>query len=165
MAHAYTTRRREPIKAIRNRMAHAYDRVIFDGASEIDACDELTDIALAQDPEWVRGVIAREIRRQLRLPQDKRDTKDKRMARAVRLREQGLTIRQIAEQLEASVGTVQHDLKQWGSGVRPKVTKVAFKNSVQNARADNPSTQEAPPEMNAGSEHPDADVVPIRRSS
>lgn len=163
MASAYTTLRRKPIKAIQNRMAHAYDRVTLDRASEVDVCDELTDVALTQDIDWVRGVIAREILRRLRLPQDKRDTKDKRMTRAVRLREQGLTIRQIAEQLGASIGTVQSDLKRWGS-VPPKVTKVAFKNSVQDAFGAAVSTQEPPAELNAESEQP-SNVTPIRRSS
>jgi DNA-directed RNA polymerase specialized sigma24 family protein len=161
MTSAYTTLRRKPIKAIQNRMAHAYDRVALDKASEVDVCDELTDVALAQDTDWVRGVIAREILRQLRLPQDKRDTKDKRMTRAVRLREQGLTIRQIAEQLGASIGTVQSDLKRWGS-VRPKV--VAFKNGVQDAHEAAASTQEPPTELNAESEQP-SNVTSIRRTS
>ena len=163
MARAYTTLRRKPIKAIQNRMAHAYDRVALDRASEVDVCDELTDVALAQDMDWVRGVIAREILRQLRLPQDKRDAKDKRMTRAVRLREQGLTIRQIAEQLGASVGTVQSDLKRWGS-VRPKVTKVAFRNSVQDARSAAASAQESPADLNAESEQ-SSNVTSIRRTS
>lgn len=80
--------------------------------------------------------------------------KNKRMAKAVELRDRGLSLRQIAARLVVSEGTIRNDLKRW-QAARVNVSPLR-----------NPAAQKCP----TGGEitHPDyapADVIPLRRSS
>lgn len=161
---AYVTRRRQPLQHIQLLLERKRERVVHGLESELDVCADLTDKVLAEDLDWVRGVVAREIRRQLRLPEDRRSTAERRRVRVFALRERRLTIRQIAEQLGVSVGIVHRDLKQ-AADVRPKVAQLPFKKSVQNGAAEPASPKEAPAELNAESEQPLARVASFRRSS
>ena len=69
---------------------------------------------------------------------------DRRMARAVELRAEGLSLRQIAERLSCSFSTVRNDLAQWEhehANVVP-LCKIAVQNPP-------PGGQECTPEMHS----------------
>lgn len=57
---------------------------------------------------------------------------DKRMAAAVRLRTEGLSLRQIAKELACSEGTVRNDLARWARE-RPNVAALVRKTAAQNS--------------------------------
>lgn len=108
--------------------------------------------------------------------------KDRRMAHVVQMRGDGLSLRQIAQRLGVSVGTVHADLKRWEherSNVTPLPRKeepprvgvwsarfggalLEDRTAVQNGSSKLPRTGA---ELNTPIEHPDSNIVPIRRSS
>jgi hypothetical protein len=69
---------------------------------------------------------------------------DKRMARAVDLRAEGLSLRQIAERLSCSFSTVRNDLARWEQE-HANVVQLC-KTSVQNAP---PGGEECTPELHS----------------
>lgn len=83
--------------------------------------------------------------------------KNRRMARVVELRDQGLSMRVIAGHLGVSVGTVHADLKRWEcerSNVVSLCSNEPFRNAPTGAK------------LNTASEHAhDAEIIPLRRSS
>jgi len=92
------------------------------------------------------------------IPKKRHQWKDKarRRARAAELRDAGWSMRQIAERLVVSVGTVHADLRRWDAehpaNVTPLRSERPFKSAPTGA------------ELNAVSEHP-GNVTPIRRTS
>jgi IS30 family transposase len=164
MTSAYLINRRKPLKTIWTDLMRINDSTREGQADEVAAFDRLTDRAIAEDMDWVRGVVARELRRQARRAEDLPAAEDQRMSRAAALRERGLTVRAIAEHLEVSVGTVHSDLKRWGKPAAV-VTEVAFRKNVQSSTSDLEDGQDATEALNAEVEQPTAIVTPLRRSS
>jgi hypothetical protein len=83
--------------------------------------------------------------------------KNKRMARVVELRGMGWSFRKIAERLVISHQTVARDLARW-ERERPNVTPLTVTSACH----------EVPPpgrDVTPGCDSPDADVIPLRRSS
>jgi hypothetical protein len=83
---------------------------------------------------------------------------DRRMARAVELRAEGLSLRQIAERLLCSEGTVRNDLKRWRRDHPNAVPlrKAVAKNSQSSGGITQPSYARPVPEG--------ATVVPLRKA-
>lgn len=82
--------------------------------------------------------------------------KDKRMANAVQLRAQGLSLRKIASELRVDEKTVRNDLNRWETE-RGNVTP------LRNSAAEFCPTSGG--EIPHPDSAPDADVLPLRRSS
>jgi DNA invertase Pin-like site-specific DNA recombinase len=78
--------------------------------------------------------------------------KDKRMAAAVRLRAEGLSLRQIADQLAIGLGTVHRDLARW-EREHSNVTLLPFQNPVPTSP------------VRGALEQPGGTVTAIRRTS
>jgi hypothetical protein len=161
---AYAAGRAKPFLWIQTMIARARERVTYEQRDLMEACDELTDLIITKDPAYVRTVVAREIRKQLRLPEDRWPVRDRRMTAVADLRAAGLSVRKIVDQLGLSVGTVHRDLKRWGE-IHPKIAKLPFQNSVPTSPEAPASTTGQHPEWNGEMEHPVAAVTPIRRTS
>lgn len=164
MTRAYATARRKPIKAVWDDLVRTYYWALHGHVEEMAALDRLTDRALAEDPDWVRGVVARELRRQARRAEDVPAPEDQRMARVAALRERGLSIREIAEHIGVGVATVHRDLKRWGE-VRSVVTELPFQNGVPRGPVGPGLTSKSEASRNADLERGVANITPLRRTS
>lgn len=160
----YASYRRKPIKEIQRRVASMRGQISYGRRDLVQAADELTDVVLDKDPDWVRGVVARELRKALRLPEEQWPDRDKRMARVAEMRGAGLSIRAIAHRLGLSVGTVHRDLERRGEGPS-KVTKLPFQKR-RSTTSETPAATTTPDQpLNAGNGTPIAEITPLRRSS
>lgn len=81
---------------------------------------------------------------------------DRRMAAAVRLRAQGMSLRQIGAELACSEGTVRNDLARWARE-RPNVAALVRKTIAQNSP---PGAEITHPDY-----APDNNIVELRRKA
>lgn len=160
----YAAGRSKPFLWIQTMIVRARERVTHGRHDLTQACDELTELIIDEDPAYVRTVVAREIRKQLRLPEERWPVRERRMTAVADLRAAGLSVREIVSQLGLSVGTVHRDLQMWGE-IHSKVAKLPFQIGVPERVPAPASTTGQQPEWNSEMEQPVAVVTPIRRSS